>query len=87
MSTTVVPVPQTLVLYKRKKPGEPQAPPRPAKPKMGRPVSPGGAKTTVLLVRVSPAEKRAFETAAEREGKSVSAWVRWTLLTAAKESA
>lgn len=41
-------------------------------------------KTDTLEVRVSPDEKQAIRTAAERAGLALSTWVRMIVLRAAK---
>ena len=48
--------------------------------KVGRPKLPKGhAKAIVLQSRVQEAEKKAYQRAAEAEGKDLSTWVRETL--------
>ena len=47
------------------------------KAKVGRPKLPKGeAKQIVLQSRVQPAEKKAYQQAAQAEGKDLSTWVR-----------
>jgi predicted HicB family RNase H-like nuclease len=50
------------------------------KAKVGRPKLPKGhAKAIVLQSRVQPAEKAAYQRAANSEGKDLSTWIRETL--------
>jgi uncharacterized protein (DUF1778 family) len=58
---------------------------REKKPKVGRPKLPKGeAKAIVLQSRVQPDEKKAYQRAANAEGKDLSTWVRETLNQAIK---
>jgi len=51
----------------------------------GRPAfEEGTARTAVFTLKVSDQERAAFDTAAERAGKSVSQWAREALLAAAR---
>jgi len=55
------------------------------KAKVGRPKLPKGeAKQIVLQSRVQEAEKKAYQRAAQAEGKDLSTWVRQTLNAALK---
>ena len=55
------------------------------KAKVGRPNLPKGeAKQIVLQSRVQEAEKKAYQRAAQAEGKDLSTWVRQTLNAALK---
>jgi predicted HicB family RNase H-like nuclease len=52
----------------------------------GQPPKPAHkAKGELLQIRVNPAEKEAFSTAADLDGKSLSAWVRDRLRRLARE--
>jgi hypothetical protein len=54
------------------------------KPKMGRPKLPkGAARSEIIKTRVSPAERKVLEAAAESSGKEVSEWIRSVLLAEA----
>ena len=54
----------------------------------GRPAfEEGTARTGVFTLKVSDQERAAFDTAAERAGKSVSQWAREALLAAATAQA
>ena len=54
--------------------------------KRGRPPKqPGKAKADHLQVRLEPAEKEAFTTAAQLAGIDLSAWVRERLRTASRK--
>jgi len=58
--------------------------PRTKKPKRGRPpLPPSEVRALPLPVRLTLAERDAFEAAAARAGLSLSAWVRSTLARAA----
>lgn len=53
--------------------------------KRGRPVGPSGkAKADKIEVRMEPAEKAAFQTAADLSGLSLSSWVRERLRRVAR---
>lgn len=53
--------------------------------KVGRPTLPKGeAKTIVLQSRVQETEKKAYQKAAQAQGKDLSTWIRDTLNTAVK---
>jgi hypothetical protein len=50
---------------------------RKSKPKIGRPpLPPSKVRATPLLIRLTTAERAAYEAAARRAGLSLSAWVR-----------
>jgi len=54
---------------------------------MGRPKKPPGeAKTSVLRIRLSPAERAALDAAAQARGEEVSTWARAELLRLAGAS-
>jgi hypothetical protein len=54
--------------------------PKPRKP--GRPrMAKGEAKGTIVPVRFSPEDRKRVETAAKASNKTVSEWIRSTLLT------
>jgi predicted HicB family RNase H-like nuclease len=54
------------------------------KPKVGRPKLPKGEiRAAMVVVRFRPDERRRLETAAAREGSSLSPWARRILLAAA----
>jgi predicted HicB family RNase H-like nuclease len=56
----------------------------PKKRGRGRPALPKGKASSDLIgTRVSPEERRAFELLAEKEGVTLSKWVRLSLLRAA----
>ncbi len=60
----------------------------PRGPKIGRPMLPHGeAKTETLVLRLTLDEKQAIAGAAERDGESVSAWLRDVALEAASRRA
>ena len=48
------------------------------------PLDPGEAKDQVYQLRLTAAERASYEAAAQRAGKTVSAWIRDKLLRAAK---
>ena len=53
--------------------------------KVGRPpLAKGEAKAIVLQSRVQPAEKAAYQKAAQSAGKDLSTWIRQTLNEAIK---
>ena len=50
---------------------------------MGRPTKPAGDRKAVLvMLRVTPAEKKAMQQAAAKAEKKLSEWARKTLLSA-----
>lgn len=52
----------------------------------GRPsFADGTARTSVFTLKLSDEERAAIETAAKREGETVSSWARGALLSAAKK--
>lgn len=59
---------------------------KPPDGRMGRPPLPEGtAKTIVLTLRVSEAERDAIEAAAAQAGKPTSQWVREVLVERARQ--
>ena len=57
----------------------PTSKPKPRKP--GRPMLPkGAAKGTIVPVRFSPEDRKKVEAAAKASNKTVSAWIRSTLI-------
>jgi predicted HicB family RNase H-like nuclease len=53
--------------------------------RMGRPpLDPADAKSQVYQLRMTAAEREAWEAAAKRAGKTLSAWIRERLNRAAK---
>jgi predicted HicB family RNase H-like nuclease len=56
------------------------------KPKLGRPPLPKGeVREKITPIRLQENERLTFEKAAQRDGLSLSEWIRQTLRTAIKE--
>lgn len=59
--------------------------PKPRKPATGRPKKqPGEARTAILQVRLTPAERELLDAAARSKSLDTSAWVRMEALAIAK---
>jgi hypothetical protein len=50
------------------------------KPKMGRPPLPKGMVRQTFTIRITPADREAFERAAKTAGKPVTQWARDVLI-------
>ena len=56
------------------------------KPRRGRPKLPKGeSKASIITLRLQPAERRAADVAAKREGITLSEWIRLALMRAATQ--